>query len=240
MSGYSATKAAQVGFAESLRTEFAGTPIHVSVVFPISTETEFRDAMERDYGHSVGGLGPKQSVEDVARAIVGLHPEAAPRGLSARGVARAGDPERRGAGLHRSARRQVRPPPRDSIAMPGAFVDIPGGSFSMGSHDGQDDEAPVHVVHVDAFAIAACPVTREEYERFIVVTGHPAPREWLSPEFDRPGLPGGRRELGRRGGLLRVARRCAAADRSGVGTGRPRRPRGGTISVGRPDPVVDP
>jgi short-subunit dehydrogenase len=70
MSGYSATKAAQVGFAESLRTEFSGTPIAVSVVFPVSTETEFRSAMRRDYGHSVSGLGPKQSVDDVARAIV--------------------------------------------------------------------------------------------------------------------------------------------------------------------------
>ena len=70
MSGYSATKAAQVGFAESLRTEFSGTPIAVSVVLPVSTETEFRSAMERDYGHSVSGLGPKQSVDDVARAIV--------------------------------------------------------------------------------------------------------------------------------------------------------------------------
>lgn len=70
MSGYSATKAAQVGFAESLRTEFSGTPIAVSVVFPVSTETEFRSVMSRDYGHSVSGLGPKQSVDDVARAIV--------------------------------------------------------------------------------------------------------------------------------------------------------------------------
>lgn len=70
MSGYSATKAAQVGFAESLRTEFAGTEIHVSVVYPISTETEFRDAMDRDYGHSVRGLGPTQSADDVARAVV--------------------------------------------------------------------------------------------------------------------------------------------------------------------------
>ena len=70
MSGYSATKAAQVGFAESLRTEFSGTPIAVSVVFPVSTETEFRSAMGRDYGQSVSGLGPKQSVDDVARAIV--------------------------------------------------------------------------------------------------------------------------------------------------------------------------
>jgi short-subunit dehydrogenase len=70
MSAYSATKAAQVGFAEALRAEFAGTGIHVSVVFPVSTETEFRHAMERDFGHSVSGLGPKQSMEDVARAMV--------------------------------------------------------------------------------------------------------------------------------------------------------------------------
>jgi short-subunit dehydrogenase len=70
MSGYCATKSAQAGFGESLRSEFFGTDIHVSVVFPISTGTEFRHAMERDYGHSVAGLGPKQSVDDVARSIV--------------------------------------------------------------------------------------------------------------------------------------------------------------------------
>jgi short-subunit dehydrogenase len=71
MSGYSATKAAQAAFAESLRSEFAGSGIHVSAVFPVSTtDTEFRSAMERDYGHSVAGLGPKQSVEHVAQAIL--------------------------------------------------------------------------------------------------------------------------------------------------------------------------
>lgn len=90
MSGYSATKAAQVGFAESLRTEFAGTGIHVSVVYPVSTETEFRTAMERDYGHSVGGLGPKQSVEQVAAAVVACvrrpRPEVYPHAMS-RGLA---------------------------------------------------------------------------------------------------------------------------------------------------------
>jgi short-subunit dehydrogenase len=90
MSGYSATKAAQVGFAESLRTEFAGTPIEVSVVFPVSTATEFRSAMERDYGHSIAGLGPKQSTHDVAAAIVRgirrgaveIYPHATSRGLT--------------------------------------------------------------------------------------------------------------------------------------------------------------
>ncbi len=70
MSGYSATKAAQVGFAESLRAEFSGTAIDVSVVLPVSTETEFHHAMTRDYGHSVSGLGPKQSMDHVARAVV--------------------------------------------------------------------------------------------------------------------------------------------------------------------------
>lgn len=90
MSGYSATKTAQVGFVESLRTEFAGTGIHVSVVFPVSTETEFRHAMARDYGHAVSGLGPKQPVGDVARAIVACikrpRPEVYPHRLS-RGLA---------------------------------------------------------------------------------------------------------------------------------------------------------
>ncbi len=90
MGGYSATKAAQAGLAESLRSEFAGTPIHVTCVYPISTESEFRDAMTRDYGHVVSGLGPKQSVETVARAIVAcvhhpraeLYPHAPSRGLT--------------------------------------------------------------------------------------------------------------------------------------------------------------
>ena len=70
MSGYSATKAAQVSFAEGLRTEFSGTGISISVILPVSTETEFRSAMQRDYGYSVAGVGPKQSVEHVASAIV--------------------------------------------------------------------------------------------------------------------------------------------------------------------------
>ncbi|HET7698720.1 MAG TPA: SDR family oxidoreductase [Vicinamibacterales bacterium] len=86
MGGYTATKAAQAGLAESLRTEFAGTAIHVSCVYPISTRTEFHDAMSRDYGHRISGLGPRQSVDDVARAIVQCvkrpRPEVYPHRLS--------------------------------------------------------------------------------------------------------------------------------------------------------------
>ena len=39
-------------------------------VYPVSTETEFRSAMERDYGYTVSGLGPKQRSAQVAAAIV--------------------------------------------------------------------------------------------------------------------------------------------------------------------------
>src|SRR5688500_2730030 len=70
MSGYSATKGAQVCFAESLRAGFRGSGVDISVVCAVSTETESRAAMGRDCGHSVSGLGPKQSVESVARAMV--------------------------------------------------------------------------------------------------------------------------------------------------------------------------
>lgn len=68
-SAYSATKAAQIGFAEGLRAELHGTGIQVSVVCPVSTVTEFHDAMRRDFGHAVSGVGPKQTADEVARAV---------------------------------------------------------------------------------------------------------------------------------------------------------------------------
>jgi short-subunit dehydrogenase len=70
MGAYSATKFAQIGMAECLRSELAGSDIHVSVVCPISTETEFVDVMTRETGTDVGrSLGPSQSVEEVAEAV---------------------------------------------------------------------------------------------------------------------------------------------------------------------------
>lgn len=67
---YAATKFAQVGLAESLRVELAGTPVRVSVVFPVGTDTEFRDAMAREQGFQISGHGPRQPAERVAEAIV--------------------------------------------------------------------------------------------------------------------------------------------------------------------------
>ena len=60
--------------------------IHITVVYPVSTETEFRSAMSRDYGYTVAGLGPKQSADDVARAVIAClkrpRPEVYPHRLS--------------------------------------------------------------------------------------------------------------------------------------------------------------
>ena len=66
---YAATKAAQLAFIESLRAEFVGTAFRASVVFPVVTVTEFHETIERDFGHAVSGTGPRQSSEQVARAI---------------------------------------------------------------------------------------------------------------------------------------------------------------------------
>lgn len=69
MAPYSATKFAQVGLAECLRAETAGSGIHVSVVYPISTETEFFSVMTRESGFATRAHGPRQSPESVADAI---------------------------------------------------------------------------------------------------------------------------------------------------------------------------
>ena len=83
---YSATKFAQVGLAEALRAELAGTSVKVTVILPVSTETEFRAAMARQQGFEIAGHGPRQSAAHVARAIVSAvdrpRPEIYPHGPS--------------------------------------------------------------------------------------------------------------------------------------------------------------
>ncbi|HEY7290297.1 MAG TPA: SDR family NAD(P)-dependent oxidoreductase [Vicinamibacterales bacterium] len=70
MGAYAATKFAQVGMAECLRSEVAGSNIHVSVVYPVSTETEFFEVMSRETGTAVTRAGgPRQDASVVADAI---------------------------------------------------------------------------------------------------------------------------------------------------------------------------
>ena len=69
MGAYSATKFAQVGLAECLRAEVRGSGIHVSVVYPVSTNTEFFDVMTAASGFRTEATGPRQPAEAVAEAI---------------------------------------------------------------------------------------------------------------------------------------------------------------------------
>lgn len=51
----------------------------------------------------------------------------------------------------------------------------------MGSSDAEDDERPVHGVHIDDFLIGVHPVTHAEYARFVADTGHRAPAIYELP-----------------------------------------------------------
>src|SRR6185295_14177176 len=53
MGAYAATKFAQIGLAECLRSELLGSGIHLFVVCPVSTETEFFEVMSRETGTAV-------------------------------------------------------------------------------------------------------------------------------------------------------------------------------------------
>jgi len=66
---YSATKFALGGLSETLRVELARTGIAVSLVYPIGTDTEFHAAETQKIPWRP--VGPRQSAERVARAIMG-------------------------------------------------------------------------------------------------------------------------------------------------------------------------
>ncbi len=70
-----------------------------------------------------------------------------------------------------------------------ALVAIPAGDFAMGSDQHGANEAPIHRVWIDAFALAKYPVTRREYSLFIAATQHPLPIFWHEPKFQDPAQP---------------------------------------------------
>jgi NADP-dependent 3-hydroxy acid dehydrogenase YdfG len=68
---YGATKAAQVSLTESLRVELRGTGVHACSVHPVGTTTEFGEvALRESAGRTGGAVGPQQTAEQVAEAIV--------------------------------------------------------------------------------------------------------------------------------------------------------------------------
>ncbi len=60
----------------------------------------------------------------------------------------------------------------------------------MGNDRGRPDERPAHPVWIDAFKLAAYPVTRREYAEFLDATGHEEPRDWGLAALSEPDLPG--------------------------------------------------
>jgi len=64
------------------------------------------------------------------------------------------------------------------------LVELPAGSFRMGSTDFYPEEAPVHTATVDAFAVERHPVTNAQFAEFIADTGHVTVAERpLDPEL---------------------------------------------------------
>ena len=53
-----------------------------------------------------------------------------------------------------------------------ALVDLPGGSFRMGSTSFYPEEAPIHTATVGAFAIERHPVTNAQFAEFVDATGY--------------------------------------------------------------------
>jgi formylglycine-generating enzyme len=67
------------------------------------------------------------------------------------------------------------------------MVDLPGGTFRMGSDRFYPEERPTREVHVAAFAIDPHPVTVEEFGRFVEATGYTTWAEQPPDASDYPG-----------------------------------------------------
>ncbi len=74
------------------------------------------------------------------------------------------------------------PAPEDTRALLPALVAVKGGTFEMGSLDGQPDEQPVRQVTLSDFEIGKYEVTNAQYKAFCDATGRPYPEE---PNFAR-------------------------------------------------------
>ncbi|MGE2732654.1 formylglycine-generating enzyme family protein [Mycolicibacterium vaccae] len=69
------------------------------------------------------------------------------------------------------------------------LVDLPGGSFRMGSTDFYPEEAPVHTATVPPFAIERHPVTNAQYAKFVADTGYVTVAERALDPKNFPGVP---------------------------------------------------
>ena len=68
-------------------------------------------------------------------------------------------------------------------------MQLPGGTFRMGSNAHYPEEAPVHTVAVDGFAIDSTPVTNEQFVEFVDATGYETLAERAPSPEDYPTAP---------------------------------------------------
>ena len=61
------------------------------------------------------------------------------------------------------------------ITIPPDMVDVPRGTFQMGSNSGENDEKPLHKVTVSNYSISKTEVTFEQYDKFCDDTGRGKP-----------------------------------------------------------------
>ncbi len=92
--------------------------------------------------------------------------------------------------------------------LPPVWVELPGGTFRMGSDDGEDLERPPHEVEVSPFKISKYPITNAQFEKFVQAGGYDykdwwseegwkyrqeenweAPRWWRDENFNLPNQP---------------------------------------------------
>ena len=63
------------------------------------------------------------------------------------------------------------------------MVQIPAGSFEMGSRHGRDDERPVHKVWIDSFLMDQHEVTQAEYEKLGQIEAFPNPSHFKGSDL---------------------------------------------------------
>src|SRR5438876_1774573 len=92
------------------------------------------------------------------------------------------------AGDHRGTANQISQSAADAGSTNG-MVWITGGTFWMGSEDGQPDEQPVHQVTLDGFWIDKTEVSNEQFEKFVHATSYVTVAERKPDPKDFPDAP---------------------------------------------------
>lgn len=96
------------------------------------------------------------------------------------------------AGASGITRRPVAPQLSVACAVSPAMVRLAGGPFHMGSEDRDavvaDREGPVRTVRIEPFALASTTVTNDEFDRFVLATGHITDAERAGRSFVFAGL----------------------------------------------------